>query len=403
MANNQLITTQLVANTALAEFEMNAPFLQTSSRMYQKEFTQSGYKIGDTVNLRLQNNFIVGDGSVAVEQGIIETVEPLVVQHQYHVMINYTIQDLVLRIQDFNMMFIRPAIQNIIAQFEFGLAKQAEIQLYNYTGVPGTPINSFGAVDAAGVRLMKQGVNINESYVALNLDDSSKLKQGVSQQFLPMFNEEIVRESRLGHLSYFDIFQSQNIAYHTAGAGPVSHPGDTLTVNGAVSSGNTLVLAGATASIANYFLPGDLITIAGATTMGRPNNQPTNQNVQFIITQAASSSSGGAITLAINPTIISDTQNPLRNVSNPIPNGAVVSVVGSHNVNVAYPMRGVDVVCPPLYKLNVQSCAQATDKRTGISVTITEQGDIKTYQNKMRLDILCGSTWHPQYCAQLIS
>ena len=82
--------------------------------------------------------------------------------------------------------------------------------------------------------------------------------------FTPVFNEDIVRQSAIGHLSYFDIYQSQNIVRHQAGAGPSLTPGDVLTVNGAaIASGNTIILAGATASVVNYFLPGDLISLAG--------------------------------------------------------------------------------------------------------------------------------------------
>ena len=61
---NQFITTDLVSNTALAMFANNAPFVMTASRIYQDDFVSSGYKIGDTLQVRRQNHFIVGDGSV---------------------------------------------------------------------------------------------------------------------------------------------------------------------------------------------------------------------------------------------------------------------------------------------------------------------------------------------------
>ena len=103
---NQFITTDLVSNTALAMFANNAPFVMTASRIYQDDFVSSGYKIGDTLQVRRQNHFIVGDGSVATPQSIIETVETIVIAHQYHALIAYTIQDLTLRIEDFSRLFI---------------------------------------------------------------------------------------------------------------------------------------------------------------------------------------------------------------------------------------------------------------------------------------------------------
>lgn len=401
---NQFITTQLVSNTALAMFALNSPFVMTGSRIYQDDFQNSGYKIGDTLQVRRQNNFIVGDGSTAVPQDIIETVENITVAHQYHALIAYTVQDLTLRIEDFSRMFIQPAIQNIITQMERDICAQAEQELYFFQGSPGSPINSFSTVDLAGAKLLEQGVNIaSDAYLAMTVRDGSSLKAALLNNFTPVFNEEIVRQSAIGHLSYFDIFQSQNIVRHTAGAGPTLHPGDALTVNGAVGSGNTIVLAGATAGVTNYFLPGDLISIAGVHSVNPLSRQSTGQDMQFVITAAANSSGGGAVTITVDPSIISATSSPLQNVDVPVPNGAAVTMYSSYNVNVAYPARGLDIVCPPLYKLQVPYASVAVDPETGLSLAVTQTGDILGYQNLMRIDILCGFKWHPQYAVKLLS
>jgi hypothetical protein len=83
--------------------------------------------------------------------------------------------------------------------------------------------------------------------------------------------------------------------------------------------------------------------------------------------------------------------------------GAAVSVVPSYNVNVAYPARALDIVCPPLYKLQVPYASVAVDPETGLSLAVTQTGDILGYQNLMRIDILCGFQWHPQYAVKLLS
>lgn len=404
---NQFITTDLVSNTALAMFANNAPFVMTASRIYQDDFVSSGYKIGDTLQVRRQNHFIVGDGSVATPQDIIETVENITVAHQYHALIAYTIQDLSLRIEDFSRLFIQPAIQEIITKMERDISAAAELELNFFTGTAGTPINSFNAVDLAGAKLLEQGVNISsDAYMAMTVRDGSSLKSALLNNFTPVFNEDIVKNSAIGHLSYFDIFQSQNIVNHVAGAGPRLTPGDTLTVNGAVASGNTIVLAGANgggAAVTNYFVAGDVISIAGVQSVNPIGRASTGQNMQFVITANASSLLGGAVTITVSPSIISDTSNPNRNVSNAVPNSGAVTVVGSHNVNVAYPARGLDIVCPPLYKLQVPYASVAVDPETGLSLSVTQTGDILGYQNYMRIDLLCGFKWHPQYAVRILS
>lgn len=401
---NQFITTDLVSNTALAMFANNAPFVMTASRIYQDDFVSSGYKIGDTLQVRRQNHFIIGDGSVATPQSIIETVESIVVAHQYHALIAYTIQDLTLRIEDFSRLFIAPAIQEIITQMEKDIGSSAEQSLYFYTGTAGTPINSFTAVDLAGAKLLEQGVNIaSDAYLAMTVRDGSSLKGALLNNFTPVFNEDIVRSSAIGHLSYFDIFQSQNIKRHTAGAGPRLYSADALLVNGAVSSGSSIVMDGATISITDYFVVGDVFSIAGVESVNPVGRAATGQNMQFVVLANASSDGAGNITVSVAPTIISDTSNPNRNVSNAVPNNAVVTMVGSHNVNVAYPSRGLDIVCPPLYKLQVPYASVAVDPETGLSLAVTQTGDILGYQNYMRLDLLCGFKWHPQYSVRVLS
>lgn len=399
---NQFITTQLVSNTALAMFANNAPFVMTASRIYQDDFTSSGYKIGDTVQVRRQNNFIIGDGSTATPQSIIETVENITIAHQYHALISYTIQDLTLKIEDFSRMFIQPAIQDIISRMERDISTAAELELNFFTGQAGTPINSFQTVDLAGAKLLEQGVNISsDAYGAMTVRDGSSLKSGLLNSFTPVFNEEITRQSAIGHLSYFDIFQSQNITRHVAGAGPTDHPSDTLLVNGAVSSGDTIVLSGATINITDYFLPGDLITISDVFSVNPLSLASTGQEMQFVITAAASSNGAGAITIHVSPDIV--ISGPLQNVSNAVPNGASVTIVQSYNNNVFYPSRALDIVCPPLYKLQVPYASVAVDPETGLSLAVTQTGDILGYQNYMRLDLLCGFKWHPQYAVKLLS
>ena len=401
---NQFITTDLVSNTALAMFANNAPFVMTASRIYQDDFVSSGYKIGDTLQVRRQNHFIVGDGSVATPQSIIETVESIVVAHQYHALIAYTIQDLSLRIEDFSRLFIAPAIQEVITQMEKDIASSAEQELNFFTGTAGVAINSFTTVDTAGAKLLEQGVNIaSDAYMAMTVRDGSSLKGALLNNFTPVFNEDIVRSSAIGHLSYFDIFQSQNIKRHTAGAGPRLHSADALLVNGAVSSGNTIVMDGATISVTDYFVVGDVISIAGVQSVNPVGRAATGQDMQWVVTANASSDGAGNITVTVSPSIISDTLNPNRNVSNAVPNNAAVTMVGSHNVNVAYPSRGLDIVCPPLYKLQVPYASVAVDPETGLSLAVTQTGDILGYQNYMRIDLLCGFKWHQQYAVRVLS
>lgn len=407
MTTNTILTTSLISKTALAMFANNAPFVMTASRIYQPEFSDTGYKIGSSINMKRQNNYVIGDGSAATAQNITESVETLTISHQYNAFISYSIQDLTLSIDDFSRMFLQPAIQGIISKMESDICTSAINQLNYFVGTPGTALNSFLSVDTAGAKLLLQGVDIaSDTYLATTVLDGSTLKAGLQGNFTPNFNEDIVRRSSIGHLSYFDIFQSQNIQRHFAGNGPTLHPGDSLTVNGAVTSGNTIVLAGATTGVTNYFLPGDLISFSPTVvqSVNPLNLSATSQGMQFVITAPANSSGGGAVTITVSPSIIST--GPYVNTAPGgvgIPSGAPVLVTPSYNCNVAYPARALDIVCPPLFKLQVPFCSVAVDPETRLSLTVTQIGDITNYVNLMRIDLLCGFLWHPQYAVKVLT
>lgn len=402
--NNTLLTTDLIAKSALAEFATASPWLATAAKNYQQDFTSSGYKIGDTLRVRRRNQFVVGDGSVATSQAILQEVENLQIDHQYHAMIEYSIKDLTLSIDNFAQEFIQPAIQNIKAKMERDIGLAAAQALYYFSGSSASALNSFAAVDQAGTKMMEQGIDLGKDcYMALGLRDASALKAALLAGFTPMLNDEIARQSALGHLSYFDMFQSQNVAKHTAGAGPVTYSGDTLLVNGAVSSGSSIVMDGATVSITDYFKAGDVISIAGVQSVDPLSRESTGQDAQFVVTANASSDGSGNITVSVSPEINVDTSSPRQNFNNAVPNNAVVSMVGSHNVGTAYVSQALSLVCPPLEVLQVQKCSRAMDPDSGLALSITEQGDIGSYQNQMRLDVLCGFKWHPQYAVRVVS
>ena len=225
MANN-FLTTDLISNVTLAQFVNTNPFLNTASRGVEGDFKMASYRIGNSVDIRKQNHFLVGDGQVANVQDVIEDFETLTINHQYHTAIKYTSQDLTLSIDRFRERYIDPAVLHIVNKMEIDLAARAATDLNFYEGTAGTPINSFAAVDGAGAKLLEMAVDLSSnSYCALSVRDGAALKASLVNFFNKTLNEDISQRSMLGRLSYFDMFQSQNIYRQTAGApgaGPIT-------------------------------------------------------------------------------------------------------------------------------------------------------------------------------------
>ena len=395
---NTILTTDLISNYTLAKFVNVNPFVHTASRAVESDFQMTSYKIGETVNIRRQNRFIVGDGQVATGQSYVETTEALTINHQFHTLINFNSKDLTLSLDRFGERYVDPAIRSIVSKMEVAIAQQAATLLNFYEGTAGTPINSFGSVDSAMAKLTEMAVPLDQdAYCALSVRDGASLKNALANFFNPTLNEEITQYSALGRLSVFDMFQSPNIYRQvsgTPGAGPI-------TVSSTVTSGNIIPMTGLTAST-TVFNRGDIFSVADVFNINPLNYQATTQNMQFVVTADVVSTGGGTANVPVAPAIISDLGNPQRNVSNAIASGSVVTPVGSHNVNVAYIKRGLDLVCPPLDNVVTDSSVK-TDPDTNVSIRLARQGDIYNDVCAFRLDVLTGFLWHPQYAIRLIS
>lgn len=407
---NQISVVDKVANMALAEFRNNNSMTMTASREYQDQFSDAEYQIGDSLRIRRQNHYVVNDGRISPAQDTLERTETLVIDHQYNTRIQFTSKELTLDTTKdqvrFNERYVRPAIQEIVHQMETDIALQGIAELNYASGTPGTPINSFAAIREVRSKMLEQGMPVTSSpsYMALGIRSAGSLQSSLQNSFNDILNREISLDASLGRLSKFDIYENQAIPRHTAGnadGAPI--------VNGEVSSGNVINVSGLTASTGSI-LAGDVITVAGVESVNPVGRKSTGQLMQFVVVTGGVADGAGELVLtvrAIGGEIISDPNNPNRNVSVALPNGAAITVLGAglvYEVNFAYCQRGLDIVCPPMQKVyTAGGTSVVTDKDANISLRLSKDGDQENDVNTFRLDVLCGYKWHPEYAIKLVA
>ena len=405
---NQIAVTQLVGNTMLAELANNNSLLLTGARTYESDFQMSEYKIGDTLQIRRQNQFTVNDGRVGVLQDVIDRTEPLVIQHQLNVTVEYSSRELTLFVDTgqgpFNERVIRPIIQNISKQAETLIAQAALTQLNFTSGNPTAPINSFGVVDLVYAKMQEQAIQINnDGYMALAPRQASALKNANQNAFNPTLNEDISFASALGHYSVFDMFSNQSIQFHTVGAGAVGAVVATTVVSGSSS----VDLSGLGVSVTGVYLPGDIIRFTGVNSVNPVDRTDTGQLMDFVVQNQVNSDGAGLGTVVVYPPIVSDPASPYRNVTTAVVATTPVTLEGTPNgryhVNLAYAPRGLDIVIPPMEVLNNVDTSVVTDKDLNISLRVGRQGSIQNDVNMLRVDMLIGFKWHPDYCVRLHS
>lgn len=405
---NTLLTSELLSKEAAARFRLFNTFYATANHNYDSMFTDRTYDAGDTVNIRLKNFGKVQRGDTVTASDIVETSTPLVLQQMYSYPVTYTTVELSteLRMNTWKERVFYPGVDTLISAINKDIAADAALVTYNWSGTPGIPINSFAAVDIVSAQMDEMAIPMYNRYMALSPANSSALKSSLQNAFNQTLNTEISLQSKLGHLSTFDMYSEQLIANHDAYAGAIGTP----IVNGAVSSGNTIVLSGLTASITGIFKAGDVIEIDDVFKVDPIAKSNTARKMQFVITADADSTPGGACTILVSPTIIGDSNNPNQNIINSpavainqIPNGATVTRPATHKANIAYTEESLYMVMPPLARLDAPESSTFTDPETRVSLRVSKSAEILDNRNVMRIDALVGWVWIPSHTWRMIS
>jgi hypothetical protein len=381
-----ILTVDQITREALRILHGKLRFIGSINRSYDNSFAQEGAKIGDTLRIRLPNQYVIRTGRTMSAQDTTEQRVTLPVTNQAGVDLNFTSAELTLSLDDFSTRILNPAMATVAAYIESTVWTARYKDVYNLVDQDGVSPSLLTLL------LGKQKLDDNlapedEQRVALlstthqvKLVDALKglLEPGdtIGQQY---------REGRLGKTSMFDIFQSTHVLNHTTGT---AAQGDTLyNVNGATESGATITVNTGTTT----FLKGDVITIAGCNRVHPETKVSTGELQQFVIT---ADSGANATSLAISPSIV--VSGALQNVSGYPTNGGAISKLGAGNAGTlngsmvyhkdAFAFATADLIMPD----GVHFAGR--EVYDGISMRIVRAYDINNDQFPCRVDVLFGST-----------
>src|SRR5713226_3359007 len=115
---NTILTPTAVTREALRVLHQKLNFIGTITRDYDDSYAKQGAKIGDTLKIRLPNQYTVRTGSALSAQDTTENTVDLKVQTQKGVDLNFTSVDLTLALDDFSDRIIEPAMSVLAANIE---------------------------------------------------------------------------------------------------------------------------------------------------------------------------------------------------------------------------------------------------------------------------------------------
>lgn len=294
--SNTLLTINMITREAVRLWVNTNSFLQHIDTQYDDQFAVTGAKIGQSLRIRLPNDYTVRTGPVAQIQDTAETSTTLTLATQKGVDVSFNSVERTMSLDDYSKRILAPAVNNLVGAVAADVMSGAE---------PGVS-NLVGNFDAAGNLLKPTLETFLNAKALLSLrsapTDSRKFildpvtMARTVQNLTGLLNPatEISEQYRKGEVYNaigFDWFEDQTVIKHTTGA--YSSP----TVNGGSQTGTTLVVN----ALSGPLNQGDIITIAGVNAVNRITKVSTGQLQQFVVTTTAAA---GATSLSIYPAIV---------------------------------------------------------------------------------------------------
>ena len=118
MPSNSILTPTAVTRKALQILHQKLNFIGAMNRQYDDSFAKSGAKIGDSLKIRLPNQFTVRSGAALSAQNTTETSTTLTVSQQKGVDVEFTSAELTLSMDDFAQRILEPAMAVLAANIE---------------------------------------------------------------------------------------------------------------------------------------------------------------------------------------------------------------------------------------------------------------------------------------------
>jgi hypothetical protein len=382
MANTNL-TIDMITNQALMILHQKLNFIGTIDRQYDSSFAKSGAKIGDTLRIRLPNEYTVRSGATLSTQDTTETSVSLPVTTQKGVDVNFSSEELTLDIDDFSKRILEPAMSVLAANVEADAISMYK-DVYNFVDNAGSAMTFAKALAASG-KLTDNLTPYDGRTLNLTTQDNIDMVDALKGLFNAQDKlSSNYKEGRLaGPFAGFEgIYENTLLGNHTTGTAAAT---TNYLVNGADQTGATLTVDGGSTT----FLDGDIITIAGVNRVHPETKADTGILQQFVVTANSGTS---ATSLAISPSIT--ITGGKQNVTAAPANDAAVSKVGGGASSVftnsmayhkdAFTFATADLVMPKGVDMAARKVLD------GVSMRIVRDYDINNDKFPCRIDILYG-------------
>ncbi|MBU6232387.1 hypothetical protein KGP36_07170 [Patescibacteria group bacterium] len=389
---NALLTSKVVTRETLRVFHQKATFIGSINRKYDDKFSETGAKIGDTLNIRVPNRFksYVGLDQTNNFQDTTETSVALQVGTLRSVPMKFTDLDLSLSLDDFSDRIIKPAMTQLAADVENDVLSTVYADVYNQVGTAGTVPSTLRVLNQARAAMTNGLAPYDERAVLLNPDAQVEIVDNVKGLFQDSAAiKGQYRDGLLGRTAGFgNIYEHTLVPTHTNGSATGAH---TVTTTVATEGANTINITG---SGTQTLKRGTVFTIAGRYAVHPESKAITPRLQQFVVTADATAVGGAYTNVAIAPAMSASALNPRQNIASMPSAGDVINLVGAAGVgyaqNLAYHKDAFTFATADLSNPKGSAAFAAVEQMDGISMRVWKDWDIKSGVQFSRVDILYG-------------
>lgn len=388
--SQSLLTINMITREAVELFKNSNAFLMSIDRQFDSEFQRAGMKIGQTLRIRLPNDYVVRNGPALQVQDTSEQNTTLTVATQKGVDLAFTTVERTMSLQDYSERILAPAINNLCGAIAADVMSGAEAICNSVANVDGSNNTlsptaatwlSAGAVldlnSAPMGRRMVIDDPLTDARTVSSLSGLFNPSTRISQQY-----ESGAVKNALG----FDWARDQTVIKHTAGTFTAG------TVNGANQTGQTITVNAITGTLKK----GDIITFAGVNAVNRVTKVTTGQLRQFVVTaDVASSGTSIGIYPALTPPVSGQTVQYQTVTASPADAATITLVQKAGETarkNLVLAPEAVTIAFAELeMPRGVHEVSRVTDDN--VSIRILTDYIPTTDQMVTRLDVLYGYTW----------
>jgi hypothetical protein len=401
---NTLLTPTAVTREALRILHQKLNFVGTVLRQYDSSFAKSGAKIGDSLKIRLPNQYTVRTGASLSTQDIAETSVTLQVATQKGVDTTFTSDDLTMDLDDFSERILEPAMSVLAANIESDAMSMYK-DVYNHVTDVGATVDVADVLNA-GKQLTDNLAPYDNRTLNLSTQDNVDLVDAIKG----LYNDQtkVAKNYREGRVAsntfgYSNIMENTMWPQHTTGTDDGT--GDYLVNDaGTIAEGSTSVT---TDTGAGTYLIGDIFYFAGVFHVHPETKATTTKLKEFTITANSGTS---ATTINFSPAMYST--GAKQNVSAmPANNAALhknesdqstdIAASADFGVSLAYHKDAFAFATADLLMPTGVDFA-AREVVDGISMRIVRDYAISTDTFPCRLDVLYGyKTVRPELACRI--